>query len=99
MILIDLQKTFDIINYEILLKEMSSFQYSNHSIKWFKSYLFFNRSIQINIKNKHSRIAKIDCGVPQGLGPLLFHLYVNHINQAVECDLFLCADDLLLLKR
>ena len=39
--------------------------------------------------------AKVDCGVPQGsiLEPLLFLLYVNDMKQAVDCDLFLYADD------
>ena len=33
--------------------------------------------------------------MPQGsiLGPLLFLLYVNNLKQAVDCDLFLYADD------
>ena len=38
---------------------------------------------------------KVTVGVPQGsiLGPLLFLLYVNDMKQAVDCDLFLYADD------
>ena len=49
----------------------------------------------MNNKNKYSSTAKIECGVPQGsiLGPLLFLLYVNDMKQAVDCDLFLYADD------
>ena len=49
----------------------------------------------MNIKNKYSSAAKIECGVRQGsiLGPLLFFLYVNDMKQAVDCDLFLYADD------
>ena len=45
--------------------------------------------------SKYSSAAKIECGVPQGsiLGPLLFLLYVNDMKQAVDCDLFLYADD------
>ena len=37
----------------------------------------------------------LKCGVPQGsvLGPLLFLLYVNNMKQAVNCDLFLYADE------
>ena len=51
--------------------------------------------ICVNVQGKYSCIAKIDCGVPQGSisGPLLFLLYVNDMKQAVDCDLFLYADD------
>ena len=94
MILIDLQKAFDTINHDILLRKMASLGFSNHSIMWFQSYLS-DRSFRVNIKNKYSSTAKIECGVPQGsiLGPLLFLLYVNDMKQAVNCDLFLYADD------
>ena len=94
MILIDLQKTFDTINYDILLKKMAALRFSDPSINWFQSYLS-NRSFRVNVQGKHCCIAKIDCGVPQGfiLGPLLFLLYDTDMKQAVDCDLFLYADD------
>ena len=94
MILIDLQKAFDTINHDILLKKMSALRFSVPSINWFQSYLS-NRNFRVNIQGKYSCIAKIDCGVPQEsiLGPLLFLLYVNDMKQAVDCDLFLYADD------
>ena len=94
MILIDLQKAFDTINHNILLRKMSALRFSDRSINWFQSYLS-NRSFRVNVQAKYSCIAKIDCGVPQGsiLGPLLFLLYVNDIKQAVDCDLLLYADD------
>ena len=92
-ILIDLQKAFDTINHDIL-KKTASLGFSNHSIKWLQSYLS-GRRFRVNIKSKYSSTAKIECGVPQGsiLRPLLFLLYVNDMNQAVDCDLFLYADD------
>ena len=94
MILIDLQKAFDIINHDILLKKMASLGCSNQSMKWFQSYLS-DRSFRVNIKNKCSSTAKIECGVPQGsiLGRLLFLLYINGMKQAVDCDVFLYAND------
>ena len=94
MILIDLQKAFDIINHDILLKKMSALRFSDRSINWFQSYLS-NRSFRVNVQGKYSCIAKTDCGVPQGssLVPLLFLLYVNDMKQAVDCDLILYADD------
>ena len=94
MILVDLQIAFDNINDDNLLKKMASLGFSNHSIKWFPSYLS-GRRFQVNIKNKYSSTTKIECGVPQGfiLGPLLFLLYVNDMKQAADCDIFLYADD------
>ena len=54
-----------------------------------------NRTFQVNIKNDYSNLGKLNCGVPQGsiLGPLIFLIYVNDMPQAVDCDLFLYADD------
>ena len=54
-----------------------------------------DRCFRVNIKNKYSSIAKIECGVPQGsiLGPFLFFFYVHDMKQAVDCDLVLYADD------
>ena len=46
MILIDLQKAFDTIDHDILLKKMASLGFSNHSIKWFQSYLSGKISIE-----------------------------------------------------
>ena len=53
------------------------------------------------MKIKYSCIAKTDCGVPQGsiLGPLLFLLFVNNMNQTVDCDLILYANDSCLVYR
>ena len=94
MILIGLQKAFDTINHNILLRKMSALRFSDRSINWFQSYLL-NRRFRVNVHGKCSCIAKIDCGLPKGsiLGPLLFLLYVSDLKQAADCDLFLFADD------
>ena len=98
MILIDLQKAFDTINHGILLEKMAYLGFSNSVITWFSSYLE-NRSFVVNIDNSFSTPGKLMCGVPQGsiLGPLLFLLYVNDMQQAVSCDLLLYADDTCLI--
>ena len=60
-----------------------------------------NGSFRVNVQGIYSCIAKIDCGVPQGsiLGPLYFQLYVDDMKQAVDCDLFLYADDSCLIYQ
>ena len=94
MILIDFQKAFDTINHDILLKKLSIIGFSDHTVKWFQSYLS-NRKFTINLENSFSEVSNISCGVPQGsiLGSLLFLTYVNDIPMAVKCNLFLYADD------
>ena len=53
MILIDLQKAFDTLDHDILLKKLSAFGFSNHTISWFESYLS-NRLFRVNLENCYS---------------------------------------------
>ena len=94
MILIDVQKAFDMINHDIYLKRSSIIGFSDRTVKWCQSYLS-NRKFTVNLENSFSEVSSISCGVPQGsiLGPLLFLIYVNDMPMAVKCDLFLYADD------
>ena len=59
MILIDLQKTFDTIDYNILLLKLSL-----EVIDWHKSYLS-SRKFHVNVHDKFSTSADLRCGVPQ----------------------------------
>ena len=78
MILIDLQKAFDILYHTILLDKMKSIGFSDKTINWFHSY-HTNRAFFVSLNNEFSQAGTINCGVPQGciLRLLLFLLYIH----------------------
>ena len=53
MILIDLLKAFDTLDYDILLKKMECAGFKKPVIKWFKSYLS-NRNFFVSIEGVFS---------------------------------------------
>ena len=88
MILVDLQKTFDTIDHDISLKQMSVIGFSNHTIDWFQSYLS-NQLFRISLEKIYSKPSSITCD-PQGsiLGRLSFLIYANDMSEAVKSNLF-----------
>ena len=93
-VFVDLQKAFDTVDHKILLAKLNHYGIRGVSNDWFKSYLS-NRNQYVSINGYESSLAVINCGVPQGsvLGPLLFLLYINDLNQAIKlCKNHLFAD-------
>ena len=94
MILIDLQKAFDTVNHNILLKKMEFMGFSEETTKWFKSYLS-NRKFKVYIRNTFPEPGNLLSGVPQRsiFRPLLFFLHINDMLQTIDCELLIYADD------
>ena len=91
----DLSKTFDTLNHELLLAKLNAYGFSENAIAYIKSYLS-NRYQRTNINNKFSTWKNIYKGVLQGsvLGPLLFNISINDMFYFIE-NCYLCnyADD------
>ena len=94
-IFLDLQKAFDTVNRQILLKKLENYVTRGIALSWFCSYLS-NREEYVPVKGHNSCNQRVTCGVPQGsvLGPLLFLIYINDISKASsKLSFYLFADD------
>ena len=93
-VLVDFSRAFDTICHNLMIKKLHQLGFSKNFLWWTFSYLE-NRKQYVQIDNKSSSIEEVKFGVPQGtiLGPMLFNLYANDLQNDINIKTIQYADD------
>ena len=89
----DFSKAFDTVDFEVIIKKLQIIGFSHSSLNWILNYLTGRKQlVQVNATIQTSRHI---VWLPQGsiLGPMLFNLYVNDLQNCFICGCFQYADD------
>ena len=92
---IDFKKAFDCVQYSVLLQKLKNMGFSQQTVQWMNDYLT-DRKQKTYANGTTSDLNTITQGVPQGsiLGPLLYILYANDIEQNIlKSKVTFYADD------
>ena len=94
VIYLDFQKAFDKVPHQRLVAKLRAHGIQGNLLRWIHAWLT-NRRQRVIVKNTASEWSSVSSRVPQGsvLGPVLFLIYVNDIDNGILSKISKFADD------
>ena len=93
-IYLDFQKAFDKVPHQrLIILKLKSHGMGNSIINWTEQWLT-DRRLKVVVDGEVSSWKPVLSGAPQGseLGPILFFVYINYLEEGVTCKILKFAD-------